>query len=86
MQVNFPFGITSNDTYYYAVHCGRYPGVYNSWFDCHAQVTNYSGAIFQRFRSSKDAIDYVTNGPKTKNDCIKLFSFTITSNNKNKDI
>ena len=40
---------------YYAVAIGRVPGVYQTWDECKAQVTGYSGAIFKKFKTLTDA-------------------------------
>ena len=43
---------------YYAVVKGKKPGIYNTWGECSSQVTGYSGAIFQSFKSRDDAVQY----------------------------
>ncbi|KDR74642.1 hypothetical protein GALMADRAFT_211655 [Galerina marginata CBS 339.88] len=40
---------------YYAVNKGRFPGVYNSWHECEAQVKGFAGARFKRFFSMEEA-------------------------------
>ena len=44
---------------FYAVYCGRQPGIYRSWKECQSQVTGYSGAIFKSFKTLKEAKDFL---------------------------
>ncbi|KAI5285617.1 hypothetical protein KEM54_000425 [Ascosphaera aggregata] len=46
-------------TKYYAVRVGRKPGIYYSWNDCRAQVSNYKGAKYKSFSSLVDADAFV---------------------------
>ena len=43
---------------YYAVREGRQPGIYDTWAECAAQVTGYSGAKFRKFDSEEEAALY----------------------------
>jgi ribonuclease HI len=40
---------------YYGVAVGRVTGVYNTWEECKAQTSGYSGAIFKSFSTSHEA-------------------------------
>ncbi|KAJ1386787.1 Ribosomal protein L9/RNase H1, N-terminal [Sesbania bispinosa] len=40
----------------YVVFKGRIPGFYYSWFECQVQVDGFSGSLYQRFRTKKEAI------------------------------
>ena len=51
--------------FYYAVRNGHKPGVYYTWDDCKAQVQGYPNAIFKKFNSEQQAIDFVNNDPET---------------------
>ncbi|CCU81011.1 ribonuclease H [Blumeria hordei DH14] len=56
----------------YAVKCGIRPGVYNSWKECQAQITGFSGANYKSFTNFEDAQSYVAgktvaNPPKSTN-------------------
>ncbi len=44
---------------YYAVRKGHKPGIYNSWAECEMQVKAYSGAEFKKFKSFKEANNYI---------------------------
>lgn len=44
--------------YYYAVQYDRNSGVYDSWDDCRSEVNDYSGAVYKKFESAQDAMDY----------------------------
>ncbi len=41
--------------FYYAVQKGKKPGVYNSWDECKAQVTGFSGAVYKKFSTRAEA-------------------------------
>ncbi len=41
--------------FYYAVQKGKKPGVYNSWNECKAQVTGFSGAVYKKFSTKAEA-------------------------------
>ena len=44
---------------YYTVWKGHHPGVFESWEDCKAQITNFEGAqykSFEKFDAAKQAL------------------------------
>lgn len=45
--------------YYYAVKNGKTPGIYFTWKDCESQVRGYSGAIYKKFTTIKEAEDFI---------------------------
>lgn len=47
--------------YYYAVRSGKEPGIYITWKECEAQVRGYSGAIYKKFTTKKEADDFIGN-------------------------
>lgn len=44
---------------FYAVKCGRNPGIYNTWDECEMQVKYYSGARYKSFKSIEEAKKYM---------------------------
>lgn len=50
---------------YYGVKKGRRPGVYTSWAECSEQINKYSGAVFKKFDTQKEANEFVY-GKKVK--------------------
>lgn len=44
---------------YYAVRKGKNPGIYNTWDECKAQVTGYSGAEYKKFNTKEEAEDFI---------------------------
>lgn len=48
--------------YYYAVHKGRKTGIYPSWVECKKQVDGFEGAVFKKFKSKKEAINFYKDG------------------------
>ncbi|KAM0559471.1 hypothetical protein ACHAPJ_004501 [Fusarium lateritium] len=44
---------------YYAVKCGRKPGIYVDYEDCKAQISGFSGAVFKSFKTQQEAQDFV---------------------------
>ena len=44
---------------FYAVRNGVKPGIYNTWDDCKAQVSGYSGAEYKSFSTLKEAQAYI---------------------------
>ncbi|WP_300410798.1 ribonuclease H family protein [Lagierella sp.] len=47
------------ETKYYAVKTGRKPGIYSSWEECKKQIDGYSGAVFKKFKTKKEADAFV---------------------------
>ncbi|NLW22170.1 MAG: reverse transcriptase-like protein [Tissierellia bacterium] len=50
--------------YYYAVKCGRKIGIYETWAECEAQVKGYSGALYKKFLTYEEALDYIYGSEK----------------------
>lgn len=40
---------------YYAVKCGRTPGIYRTWNECKKMVTGYPGAVYKGFMTLEEA-------------------------------
>lgn len=53
--------IMSKKHKYYAVKCGRKPGIYESWEDTLKQVDKYPGAQYKSFIKQEDALKYYRN-------------------------
>ncbi|TVR82525.1 MAG: ribonuclease H [Saprospirales bacterium] len=49
---------------FYVVWEGHEPGIYESWEDCKAQVTNFRGAKYKSFPTREEAEDAYFSGPK----------------------
>ncbi|SHK24558.1 ribonuclease H1 domain-containing protein [Paramaledivibacter caminithermalis] len=47
--------------YVYAVRKGEKTGIFNSWAECEKQVKGYSGAEFKKFKTEKEALEYINN-------------------------
>lgn len=52
-------GYTFGD--YYAVAKGRKPGIYTSWIDCESQVKKFKGAVYKKFGTKEEAIEFIKN-------------------------
>ena len=53
---------------YYAVKKGKKPGIYENWPLCQEQVTGYSGAVYKKFKTEKEALDFLhDNEEKSEN-------------------
>jgi ribonuclease HI len=50
--------------YVYAVKQGRKIGIYSNWNECKAQTESFSGSIFQKFKTTKEAEDYLLGSDK----------------------
>ena len=50
---------------FYAVKRGRTTGIYGTWADCQAQVSNFPGAIYRGFKKLEDAKAFL----KTEETC-----------------
>lgn len=48
--------------YYYAVHKGVAPGIYDNWCDCQKQVIGFKDAKFKKCKSSADAEFFYKHG------------------------
>lgn len=44
---------------FYAVKNGKVPGIYTSWEDCKAQVSNFPGCDFKGFETKEEALIYL---------------------------
>lgn len=47
--------------YYYAVKVGKTPGIYETWDECKAQVLGFKGALFKKFSTKEQAINYLNS-------------------------
>ncbi len=47
---------------YYAVKCGKTPGIYFSWDDCRKMVEGFSGAVYKSFGSLEQAEQFLSGG------------------------
>ena len=47
---------------YYAVREGRVPGIYNTWDECKANVTGFSGAVYKSFTTLDEAKAFMGQG------------------------
>ena len=46
---------------YYAVREGRSPGIYNTWEECSKEVIGYKGAIYKKFTSYEEALNFMND-------------------------
>lgn len=53
---------------YYAVKKGRKTGVFETWDECKAAVSGFSGAAYKSFTSKEEAMDFVTADSKVDED------------------
>merc|ERR1740130_20605 len=49
---------------FYAVKCGRVPGVYTSWDVCKKQVVGFSGCAYKSFKTMSEAKVFVAGVSK----------------------
>ena len=52
---------------YYAVKCGRTPGIYETWDECKRQVMGFSSAVYKSFPTREEAEAYI-NAVQKKSD------------------
>ncbi len=52
---------------YYAVRCGRKPGIYYSWDICKKVVDGYPGAKYKSFKTKEEALAFVGDAMITEN-------------------
>ncbi len=45
--------------YYYAVKNGRQVGIFDTWKKCEEQVKGYSNAVYKKFASYEEALDFI---------------------------
>lgn len=48
--------------FYYVVKEGRNPGIYSNWAECEKEVIGFKGAQYKKFKSKKEALDYLNIG------------------------
>ncbi|KAK8094511.1 RNase H domain protein [Apiospora hydei] len=61
---------------FYAVRCGKSPGVYGTWAECQAQTAGFSGAKYKSFLNFEDAEAFVAGeNPGTATDGTKQEKF-----------
>ena len=53
---------------YYAVRKGRKTGVFETWDECKAAVSGFSGAAYKSFTNREEAMDFVTADSKVDED------------------
>jgi len=46
---------------FYAVAVGKKTGIYSNWEDCKAQIEDFQGAIYKKFNSNEEAIDFIND-------------------------
>lgn len=46
---------------YYAVKAGKTTGIFTNWDDTKASVNGFSGAVYKRFTTEKEALDYLND-------------------------
>ncbi|KAB2459154.1 reverse transcriptase-like protein [Bacillus sp. CH126_4D] len=44
---------------FYAVRIGLKPGIYKTWAECQKQINGFSGAVYKKFVTEADALDYI---------------------------
>lgn len=54
------------ETVYYAVRNGRHPGIYNTWDECYLEVAGFTNAVYKKFYSLEEAVEWTKPGPKSK--------------------
>lgn len=45
--------------FFYAVKVGKIPGIYNTWEECKSQVDGFSGAIYKKFSTEREALEFI---------------------------
>ena len=62
---------------FYAVRCGRQPGIYKTWTDCQKQIMGFKGAVYKGFPTQAEAESFMSGAEKKKtildNDEIKIY-------------
>lgn len=51
---------------YYAVKEGKTPGIYETWGECEKQIKGYSNAVYKKFKTKKEALEFIEDGIETK--------------------
>ena len=47
---------------FYAIHRGRVPGIYKTWGETQKHVNSFSGAVFKKFKTRKEAEEFMKVG------------------------
>ncbi|KAF8665425.1 hypothetical protein AX16_000444 [Volvariella volvacea WC 439] len=63
---------------FYAVHKGRKTGVYQTWDECHEQISGFAGAKYKKFTNVADAEAYVAGTFVTKTTTVSETTHTQT--------
>ena len=71
---------TGNKTAYYAVKKGKKRGIYKTWAECQEQISGFSGAVYKKFATEPEALNFMLYGIDT-NDA-KTFYFRGNKNHK----
>lgn len=60
--------------FYYAVKKGKAIGIYETWKECEEQVKGYSGAVYKKFATYDEALEFIDDirENKEENEEIKL--------------
>ena len=55
---------------YYAVARGNPPGIYTMWTACHGAVTNFPNAKYKKFKTLREAIDFLEENSPTETEIL----------------
>lgn len=62
---------------FYAVRCGRQPGIYRTWAECQKQIMGFKGAIYKGFSNHEEAEDFMSGEKKVNSnpddDDVKIY-------------
>lgn len=47
---------------YYVAKVAKIPGIYRTWKECSLQTNGFSGALFKKFQSPEEALDWLYDG------------------------
>ncbi|GFN35253.1 ribonuclease H1 domain-containing protein [Tepidimicrobium xylanilyticum] len=53
---------------YYAVRVGRNKGIYKTWAECEAQVKGFSNAVYKKFSTYEEAINFIEDNDERLED------------------
>jgi ribonuclease HI len=61
---------------YYSVFKGFNPGIYESWKDCEKEVKGFKGAIYKKFKTKNEALEFLNLDliKDENNDIIKVYT------------
>jgi len=61
---------------YYSVFKGFNTGIFESWKDCEKQVKGYKGAKYKKFKTKKEALDFLNLGliKEQKNNILEVYT------------